>query len=228
MSVASAARPSLVDELRRRLTFQERPVTQSLILVLLLWFGIQIGTLYLGWTVAQWQWMFTTASFPALSPGLVLAAISHDPTNVTHILGSVAFLWLFAGETEQHMSSVELVGFFVVTGLMSVTVNSAVTGDSTVGASGGALAFVGFYGAHLFLVHRDALALDTSDYGALDAEALRTYWHVTLLLSPPWLVLVTLGQYTGVVPAGEVAVIGHLVGVVLGVGYGVGRAGFGR
>jgi len=144
----SASRPALVDECHRRLTFQERPATQSLVLVLLLWYGVEIGTLYLGWTVAQWQWMFTTASFPALSPGLVLATISHDPAGVAHLFGNVAFLWLFAGEREQHMGGFELVGFFATTALVSVTVNSAVTGDSTLGASGGALAFVSFYGAH--------------------------------------------------------------------------------
>ncbi|WP_324666076.1 rhomboid family intramembrane serine protease [Haloarcula sediminis] len=225
-SVASAARPSLVDELRRRVTFQERPATQLLVLVLLLWFGVQLGTLYLGWTVQQWQWVFTTESFPALSPGLVLATISHNPANVTHVLANVALLWLFAGESEQHMSGVEIMGFFVVTALVSVTVNTTVTGDSTLGASGGALAFVGFYGAHLLFAHRDGLALDTSDYGALDKGALRAYWQGALLLFPPGFALFTIGQYTGVVPAGRVAVIGHFVGLVLGVGYAVGRDGF--
>jgi len=46
------------------------------------------------------------------------------------------------------MSGLEVLTFFVVTGLVSVTVNMAVTGDSTLGASGGALAFVGFYRAN--------------------------------------------------------------------------------
>lgn len=39
-----------------------------------------------------------------------------------------------------------------------------------------------------------------------------------------WVLLVfTLGQHAGVVPAGRTAVIGHLVGVMSGVGYAVGR-----
>jgi membrane associated rhomboid family serine protease len=222
-SVASAARPSLVDELRRRLTFENRPVTQSLVLVLLVWFGIQLVTLSLGWTVAQWQWVFTTESFPALSPDLVLAIISHDPASVTHLLGNVAFIWLFAGESEQHMGGGEVLGFFIATALASVLVSSAVTGDSTLGASGGALAFVGFYGAHLILAHRDSLALDASDYGPVDPGALRAYWQGVLLLLPIGFILFTIGQYTGVVPDGRTAVIGHLAGLVLGVGYAVGR-----
>lgn len=221
--VESVSRRSLVDEVHRRLTFQERPATLSLVLVVLVWYGVEFGTLYLGWTMQQWQWVFTTDSFPALSPGLVFAIISHDPTNARHIFANVAFLWLFGGESEQHMSSVELVGFFVATALVSVTVNSAVTGDSTLGASGGALAFVGFYGAHLFLAHRDALALDVSDYAPLEEGALRAYWQGALLLFPIGVALFTIGQYTGVLPAGQVAVIGHLVGLVLGVGYAGGR-----
>lgn len=222
-TLASASRPALVDECRRRLTFQERPATLSLVLVLLLWYGVEIGTLYLGWTVAQWQWMFTTASFRALSPGLVLAVISHDPASVAHLFGNVAFLWLFAGESEQHMGGLELVGFFVAAALVSVTVSSAVTGDSTLGASGGALAFVGFYGAHLLFAHRDALALDTSDYGPMDVGALRAYWQGASLLFPIGFGLFELVRYAGVAPAGETAVLGHLVGLVVGVGYAVGR-----
>lgn len=222
-SVAPAARPSLVDECRRRLTFQERLATLSVVLVLLLWYGVQLGTLYLGWTVTRWQWAFTTGSFPALSPGLVLATISHDPADVTHLLGNVAVLWLFAGESEQHMGSGELVGFFTATALVSVIASSAVTGESTLGASGSALAFVGFYGTHLFLVHRGALELDTSDYGPLDAEALGAYWRAALLLFPMGVLLVTIGQYTAVLPAGRTAVVGHFVGLVLGVAYAIGR-----
>lgn len=222
-SVATAARPALVDECRRRLTFRERPATQSLVLALLLWYGVEIGTLYLGWTVAQWQWVFTTEAFPTLSPGLVFAIVSHDPADVAHLFGNVTFLWLFAGESEQHMGGLELVGFFVATALVSVTVSSAVTGDSTLGASGGALAFVGFYGAHRLFAHRDALALDTRDYGPVDVGALRAYWQGASVLFPIGFGLFELMRCAGVVPAGRTDVTGHLVGLVVGVGYAVGR-----
>lgn len=69
----------LVDKPYQRLTFRKRRATQSLTLTILLWYVLRIGTLYLGWTVEQWQWLFTTASFTVLSPGLVFAIISHDP-----------------------------------------------------------------------------------------------------------------------------------------------------
>src|SRR6056297_3387037 len=112
-------RLSIVDEFSHRLTFNQRRATQSLVLSILMWYLVQIGTLYLGWTVEQWQWLFTAASFPALSPGLVFAIISHMPLpNVTHLLGNVAFLWLFAGESEQHMRGAEVLWFFVATALV--------------------------------------------------------------------------------------------------------------
>ena len=86
--------------------------------------------------------------FPAFSPGLVLTIISHDPPNVTCICENVAFIWLFAGESEQHMRVAEILSFVGATALVSVTVSTAVTGNSTPGASGGALAFRGVYGSN--------------------------------------------------------------------------------
>jgi membrane associated rhomboid family serine protease len=215
---------ALVDELRQRLTFENRLATESLLLVILLWYGVQLGVLYLGWTVEQWQWTFTTESFPQLSPGLVLAIISHDPPpNVTHILGNVAFLWLFAGESEQHMRRVEVVGFFVATALVSVTVSTALTGDSTLGASGGALAFAGFYGTHLYLAHWDSTELETMERTWREAATLRAYWRVAIVALPLALIAYGIGQYVGLVPVGRTDVVGHLVGVMLGAGYAVGR-----
>jgi len=220
----TTTRPSIVDDIHQRLTFKKRRATQSLVLSILLWYFVQIGTLYLGWTVEQWQWLFTTASFPALSPGLVFAIISHiPPPNVTHLLGNAAFLWLFGGESEQHMSGIEVLCFFVATALVAVTASSALTGQSTLGASGGALAFVGFYGAHLFLTHREVLELDASGYGPVQYEALRAYWQGALLLFPLGFGIYLLGQSVGLLPAGNAAVIGHIVGLLLGMGYAVGR-----
>jgi len=43
------------------------------------------------------------------------------------------------------------------------------------------------------------------------------------VLLPAGFGLFELVRYAGIVPAGETAVLGHLVGLVLGVGYAVGR-----
>ena len=73
------------------------------------------------------------------------------------------------------------------------------------------------------LAHRDALALDTSESGPVDVGALRAYWQEALLLFPIGFGLFELVRYAGVVPAGEAAVLGHLVGLGVGVGYAVGQ-----
>jgi membrane associated rhomboid family serine protease len=215
---------ALVNEFRRRCTFENRLATQALVLTILLWYGVQIGVVLLGWSVEQFQWAFTTESFPEFSPGLVLAIISHDlPPNVAHVLGNVAFIWLFAGESEQHMCRVEVVGFFVATALASVTISTVLTGNSTLGASGGALAFVGFYGAHLYLAHWDPEELEAMDHTWCKPAKLRACWRVAMVITPLAFVVYSVGQYANLVPVGQVDVIGHLVGVVLGIGYAVAR-----
>jgi membrane associated rhomboid family serine protease len=211
---------AIVDGIRRRVTFKRRIATESLILVILLWYLFQIATLYLGWGAEMIQWFFTTESFPALSPGLFLSIISHDfPPNVTHVLGNIAFLWLFAGESEQHMDRLEVISFFVVTALAAVIVGTATSGTNTLGASGGAFAFIGFYCIHLPLEHREEFDLKVSEYGAFSYEKLRAHWQVCLLLTPAVLFSALVGQQIGLLPAGRADVVGHLTGFLCGVGY---------
>lgn len=215
----------LVDTVRRRLTFEDRPGTGVILAVLVGWYWIQLGTLAAGWETDRVLWLFTTESFPQLSPGLFLAVISHAfPPNVTHLTGNAAFLWLFAGESEQHMHTSEVLAVFVVAGLCSVTISTALTGTNTLGASGSALAFVGFLGAHLVVGHWDDLKLNGSQYGRVDPRALQSYWQGIVLLLPIGIGVVTMLQFGGVVQVGRTDVIGHLVGLVCGVGYGVVRA----
>lgn len=214
----------IADALRRRLAFEHRPATKSLLVVVLLWYGVESIALAAGWPAHKLAWAFTTASFPHLSPGLVFAIISHTPPpNVTHLLGNIAFLWLFAGESEQHMHRYEVVGFFVTTAWASVIVSTAIRGTGTMGASGGALAFVGFYGIHRFLGHRDTLGLDTRTYSWREPAALRSCWQILVLLLPAAIMLYSAGQWIGVVDSGRVDVLGHLLGLGLGVCYAVWR-----
>ena len=214
-----------VDELRQRISFQNRKGTQMLILVILLWYLFQIATLYLGWNVEMIQWFFTTESFPDLSPGLFLSIISHAfPPNVTHVLGNVAALWLFAGESEQHMSTGEVIGFFTAMSLLSVTISTAVTGSNTLGSSGGVFAFIGFYCIHLALDHREEFDLDVSEYGILSYKKLRAHWQVCLLVGPAVLFPSLVAQQVGILPTGRADVVGHLTGFLCGVGYALFRS----
>lgn len=220
MEVDWPGRERVISAVLPRATFQNRSATELLVTVIMLWYLVQMGVLFLGWDKALAQWVFTTASFPALSPGLFLAIISHAfPPQLTHLFGNVALLWLFAGESEQHMQPVEVVGFFVVTALAAVLIGTAVSGNSTMGASGGVLAFLGFYCVHMVFNHRDRFELGTLTSGGPTDTPLRTYWGLVLMLTPIVLVPYLLGQLIGLIAVGRADVVGHLVGFLSGMGY---------
>lgn len=177
------SREKVIDAVHSRFFFQDRLATGGIITIIMLWYLFQIATLFLGWEKGLIQWVFTTEAFPNLSPGLFLAIISHAfPPQVTHLFGNSALLWLFAGESEQHMSRLEVGGFFVVTAQAAVLVGTAVSGESTMGASGGGLAFIGFYCVHMVLEHRDEFEFDTLGSKGLTSTSPRAYWGAILIL----------------------------------------------
>lgn len=203
-----------------RFFFRNRLGTGFLVTVIMVWYLVQIGVLFLGWDKELIQWVFTTESFPVPSPGLFFAIISHAfPPQLNHLFGNVALLWLFAGESEQHMRRAEVVGFFGVTALAAVLIGTAVSGDSTMGASGGVLAFIGFYCVYMVLKHRDEFKFDALTSGGPTNTPLRTYWGLILVLTPIVLVPYMLGQLAGLLPVGRADIVGHLVGFLCGMGY---------
>lgn len=210
----------VINAVKARLLFHDRLATGLLVAVIMLWYLIQVGVVIFGWNKDSVQWMFTTKSFPEFSPGLFFAIVSHAYLpQLTHLFGNVAFLWLFAGDSEQHMRRAEVVGFFVITSLASVLLGTGISGDSTMGASGGVFAFIGFYCVHMVLKHRDEFKFNTLSSGGLTDTPLRTYWGLILVLSPILLVPYILGQLAGHLPAGRTDVIGHLIGLLCGIAY---------
>jgi len=227
--VTLPGRGRVVDAVRSRFFFEDRVATGLLITVVMVWYLVQVGVLFLGWEKELIQWVFTTASFPALSPGLFLAVISHAfPPDLTHLFGNVAVLWVVAGECEQHMRRVEVIGFFAVIGLAAVLVGTAVSGGSTLGASGGALGFLGYYCIHMVLKHRDEFEFEALITGGPSETPLRTYWGLMVVLTPVVLVPYMLGQLFGLIPAGRADIVGHLTGFLCGVTYAVVRTKIGR
>lgn len=205
-----------------RLRLENRLVTGSIILSIFAWYLFQLVVFFQGSDEEFVLWMFTTESFPAFSPGIFFAIISHAfPPNFTHLSGNIVFLWLFGGESEQHMGQLETGAFFVTTALASVLTGTALSGDNTMGASGGALAFIGFYCVHMTLDHREKLDFDTLRSNGL--SSLRVYWGVALFIAPVVIVLFLIAQAIGIVPVGRADVVGHLTGVLLGIGYAVAR-----
>lgn len=209
----------VIDEIHSRLLFQNRLATGLIIAVIVWWYLFEIVVVLFAWDAELFQWLFTTKSFPAISPGLFFATISHQlPPQMTHIVSNVVGLWLFAGESEQHMSTLEVVGFFVTTALVSVLVGTAISVDSTMGASGGVFAFIGFYCIHMVLEHQNELELDTLGSTDSAASPLQTY-GIGLLITPIVMIPYLLAQLTGFVPAGQSDVVGHFTGLLCGMGY---------
>lgn len=200
-----------------RLLFRDRIATGLLVVTLLLWYSVQVGVVVLGGDRTLIQWLFTTDSFPALSPGLVGAIVSH--ASPVHLLGNVALLWLFAGDSEQHMRRPEVLGCFVVTALAAVLTGTALSGNSTMGASGGVFAFIGFYCVHVAIEHWETLGFETLAVGGLDEITPRICWSAMLVALPIALLLALVGQLIGLVPVGRADVVGHLTGLLCGVGY---------
>lgn len=215
----------VAEAIQSRLFFQNRLGTGFLTTVIMLWYLFQIGVVFLGWDKELIQWMFTTESFPALSPGLFFAIVSHAfPPRITHLFGNVAFLWLFAGESEQYMRQAEVIAFFVITAQVAVLIGTAVSGESTLGASGGVLAFIGFYSVHMFLEHRDEFEFGALTSGSPITTPVRTYWGIVLVLTPIVLIPYMLGQLAGLLPVGRADIVGHLIGFLFGIGYAAARS----
>lgn len=97
----------------------------------------------------------------------------------------------------------------------------AKTGEqNTMGASGGVLAFVGFYCVHMVLEHREKLRLYPLWSTAEADPSLRTYGGLFLVLTPLVVIPYLLGQLAGIIPAGQSDIVGHLTGFLCGIAYG--------
>lgn len=57
---------------RRRLAFENRRGTAVVLVLIVAWYWVQLGTFVVGWGSDRALWLFTTESFPRFSPGLVL------------------------------------------------------------------------------------------------------------------------------------------------------------
>ena len=204
----------------RRIHFVDRPVTKVLVAVIVWWYVVQTAVVFLYPDTDLVLWLFTTESYPALSPGLTLAIISHAFfPNVTHFLGNLSLLWLLAGESEQYMRSLEVGLFFVVNAQIAVLAGTAVSGGNTLGASGGILAFCGFYCTHMLRAHRNDLEFETLEEPGLTGTTWRAFGGVCLFLTVVCLPLYLAGQLVGIFPAGRTDVVGHLIGFLCGLGY---------
>lgn len=210
----------LVERLRPRSSFRNRPATKIIVVAILAWYLVQLTVWIAGLDAETLQWLFTTRSFPDFSPGLLFAGISHSyPNDLGHLFANVATIWVFTGESEPHLGSTRSVGLFVVTAVLSVNIGTLLDGRYTLGASGAALAFVSFYVIHSILEHREALPVNINTSENLAMDVLQRVWNLVIWCAVPLLIAISLAQLSGLVAAGNTDVYGHLTGILCGVAY---------
>jgi membrane associated rhomboid family serine protease len=201
-------------------------LTTAVVVVLVFWFIIQLSTiLVFEWPAEQFGYWFSSNPTEILSPGNLFAPLSHGGSS--HLLANVGIIAIYGGASESHMSPKEWLAFFSVTSLVTLHLTSTVFGEASLGASDGAFAFLGFYHAHLLANshHRNGLVFNKYDGKIIPSDRQTQLFYLglgsvlMLIAATLWLSL----QTGGILPSGRANSLGHLSGLLAGVGYGVAR-----
>lgn len=150
------------------------------------------------------------------SPGWVLAPLAHLPTDPRHMLSSIVQLLVFGGIVERRLGRRAFFGLAVVSGLATtaaqvgsyVVVGVTTRSGGTLGASGVVLAM-----AALVVVDSVRHRLGVGE------------WHgdvtwVWALLGGFIVAQAVFGLWALAMGTARVGVVGHVTGVVIGLGYG--------
>lgn len=200
-------------------------VTAVLVGLLTGWFALElVAFATLPWTGEEFGYWLSSNPSQLWTPGTVFAPLSH--AGALHFLANVGVISLYGTTAESHLSRQEFLAFVVVVGYGSLHASSLLTMQATMGASAAALGLVGFYHTHLLLAHRDDLVFYKTDGKVLptDAQTRQLYLGLVSLLGPPAIAGWSVLQAFGVVDAGRADPLGHLLGLLLGVTYALGRA----
>lgn len=181
----------------------------TLLFCLLLWFVYAIELLVL--STADYETfvaLFVARQRP--SPGWLLSPLSHSPANAWHLPSNVVQLLAFGGLAERRLDGKRYVGLLAAAGVASVGAQVAVYADAgpaargvgTLGASGIALATVGF------------VVVDNLRFRELTGRWRGEAADLWTLLGGLLIGRAVLDLFVG---APGIAVVGHLTGIGLGV-----------
>lgn len=165
-----------------------------------------------GWEAVVFAFLATAEP----SPGWVLAPFAHSLREPLHLLTSIVVVAVYGGLVEARLRAAAYLQLYVLAGYAStavvVTSYALTPGSGTFGASGAAMALVGF------------LVVDTA-MRLVAGEATTVGERVFATTGVAIVVLRMARDFGVVVPAAEgTAPLGHAAGVLVGVGYAVWRA----
>jgi membrane associated rhomboid family serine protease len=185
-------------------------VTLGVVALLLVVFGFELVVLA-AYGIAGWQYIFLASLDP--SPGWVMAPFAHR--TVTHLLTTLVVIVLYGALVESWLADSTVFAFYVLAGYASTAAQllaylGGAPGVGTLGASGAALGLVTLYVVRM--VGRAVWAPDTVT--AVDGVFTGSGGLIVAMVLANDFV-------PGIVVAGGTAPLGHLGGMLAGVGYGL-------
>lgn len=125
--------------------------TVSVVLVLIVWYLVEILYIVTGGSPAGFRYWFAATSVTDVTPGLFLSTFSHSIANSVflfsqHLISNVVFILIIGRLVERHIRVRAYIVYFVsiaTLATISATAISQATGDasSSLGASGAAFGF---------------------------------------------------------------------------------------
>lgn len=149
------------------------------------WYVIQLVVFnLLGRDIARW-WFYFEKPPNALSPGVILAPISHDMLTLTHIGANLLLLLVAGGLAEPYIGKRRLLTLVFVTSYLSIYVANATAFFHQLwiiaGASGGALALWAYTGLRL----RHLVTDNLSDGLTISRQGIESLTAVVVLTGAP-------------------------------------------
>lgn len=195
---------------------RHRQLTVGLATFFIIWYSLQLSILHLfGDDVARW-WFYFEHQPNLISPGVVLAPVSHDLSTLSHLAGNVIVLLIAGGIVEPHIGKKRILTLVIGLGYLSIYFANATIAIHQkwmlAGASGGILALWAYAGLWM---RYDAAKL-LSEGITLSRRGVEGLGSVVLLLGIPALFF---HQLTLV----DQPHSGHIIGLLLGVLYYIGE-----
>lgn len=195
---------------------RHRRLTVGLAIFFIIWYCLQLSILHLfGEDVAQW-WFYFEHRPNLISPGVVLAPVSHNLNTLSHLAGNVIVLVIAGGIAEPHIGKKRILTLVIGLGYLSIYLANVTVVIHhkwmLAGASGGILSLWAFAGLWM----RGHAAELLSEGVTLSRRGVEGLGSVVLLLGIPVLFF---HQLTWV----DQPHSGHVIGILLGILYYIGE-----